>query len=329
MSLSTLSTARAYTQQVPGSKTQGQPKKGVQNEVAALLEELGQVIQQNMLKALPKGPQQPVPKSGAKTGSNLLATNRPVVQPEAQGTQKTAVPKGSSKTTGAQATTAVVEKKGPSKVNTAQFGALQLPSGSPGRPDTIHGRQLDNYESKFFDRRADGAITFKVPKGGGVTTPNSSYPRSELAEGKTWNMSKGPHELGATLSVDKLPPNGNVVIGQIHQKRSDGKPPRPPVELHYVNGQVYATVMSKNAERGQYTRKKIVLAENIKPGEKFSYDMKMNSNGKVDLTVNGKTKSVALDSSFKNTDFYFKAGNYCQDPKGGSEVTFNNLGIKH
>jgi hypothetical protein len=301
----------------------GTPKNGVQDEITALLGKLSQMIQQNAAQSLPK---QQTPAGKPNVVSHLAANPRTNLG--TTGTQQTPS-RGAPNTAGAHAVATNNGKKGPSGVNTAHFGALQLPTGSPGRPDTISGGKLENFQNSSFKRNGDGSITLSVPKGGGVTTPNSSFPRSELAENKTWNMSNGPHSLSATLSVDKLPPNGNVVIGQIHQKRSDGKPPRPPMEIHFQNGQVYATVMSKNAERGQYTRKKIVLAENIKPGEKFSYDATMNKNGKIDLTVNGKTKSVALDPSFNGTNFYFKAGNYCQDKNGGSQVTFNKLGIQH
>jgi len=215
---------------------------------------------------------------------------------------------------------------GPSSVDLSGFGSLQLPSGSNGHVDTISGGQLGNYNSQYFQHNGNGSITLTVPSGGGAHTANSNFPRSELAENGTWKMSSGTSTLSGTVSIDKLPPDGDVVFGQIHQQVSSGKP-RPPVELHYDKGNIVASVMDSNSPNAG--RHNVTIATGVKPGEKFSYDMQMKPNGQLNITAAGHSKSIQLDPSFNNSNMYFKAGNYCQDPAGGSAVTVYGLGISH
>ncbi|WP_369065978.1 polysaccharide lyase family 7 protein [Burkholderia gladioli] len=215
---------------------------------------------------------------------------------------------------------------GPGAVNLNGFGSLQLPSGSNGHVDTIGAGQLKRYDSDFFKHNGDGSLTFSVPPGGGAHTAHSNFPRSELAEGSSWKMGDGKSTLSATLSVDKLPPSGDVVIGQIHQRVDSGKP-RPPVELHYDKGNIVASVMDSNSLSAG--RHDVVIAKDVKPGEKFSYSMSMAPNGELNISAAGQSKAVKMDPSFDNANLYFKAGNYCQDPAGGSQVSFNGLDIDH
>lgn len=215
---------------------------------------------------------------------------------------------------------------GPGAVNLNGFGSLQLPSGSNGHVDTIGAGQLKRYDSDFFKHNGDGSLTFSVPPGGGAHTAHSNFPRSELAEGSSWKMGDGKSTLSATLSVDKLPPSGDVVIGQIHQRVDSGKP-RPPVELHYDKGNIVASIMDSNSLSAG--RHDVVIAKDVKPGEKFSYSMSMEPNGELNISAAGQSKTVKMDPSFDNANLYFKAGNYCQDPAGGSQVSFNGLDIDH
>jgi hypothetical protein len=166
-----------------------------------------------------------------------------------------------------------------------------------------------------------------VPSGGGATTAHSSFPRSELEESGSWHMSDGTTTLSATLSVDKLPPNGDIVIGQIHQKAVNGGKPRPPVELHYDNGKIVASIMDSNSpDAGRHD---VTIATGVKPGQQFSYSMQLQPSDQLTISAAGQSKTVTLDSSFQKSDMYCKAGNYCQDPAGGSSVTFTGLSISH
>ncbi|WP_186162611.1 polysaccharide lyase family 7 protein [Burkholderia gladioli] len=233
---------------------------------------------------------------------------------------------GGASAGGVAASSGPAPGNGPGAVNLNGFGSLQLPSGSNGHVDTIGAGQLKRYDSDFFKHNGDGSLTFSVPPGGGAHTAHSNFPRSELAEGSSWKMGDGKSTLSATLSVDKLPPNGDVVIGQIHQRVDSGKP-RPPVELHYDKGNIVASIMDSNSLSAG--RHDVVIAKDVKPGEKFSYSMSMEPNGELNISAAGQSKTVEMDPSFDNANLYFKAGNYCQDPAGGSQVTFNGLDIDH
>ncbi|WP_186085461.1 polysaccharide lyase family 7 protein [Burkholderia gladioli] len=233
---------------------------------------------------------------------------------------------GGASASGVAASSGPAPGNGPGAVNLNGFGSLQLPSGSNGHVDTIGAGQLKRYDSDFFKHNGDGSLTFSVPPGGGAHTAHSNFPRSELAEGSSWKMSDGKSTLSATLSVDKLPPNGDVVIGQIHQRVDSGKP-RPPVELHYDKGNIVASIMDSNSLSAG--RHDVVIAKDVKPGEKFSYSMSMEPNGELNISAAGQSKTVKMDPSFDNANLYFKAGNYCQDPAGGSQVSFNGLDIDH
>lgn len=104
---------------------------------------------------------------------------------------------------------------------------LTLPTGKPGAPDTVKLPELAGYSSSSFrlnDTR-DGAV-FTAPCGG-VTTKNSTYPRSELRQMNgtalaSWDNA-GP---GQTLTVEEaftaLPVAKPEVVGaQIHDAQSD------------------------------------------------------------------------------------------------------------
>lgn len=233
---------------------------------------------------------------------------------------------GGASASGFAASSGPAPGNGPGVVNLNGFGSLQLPSGSNGHVDTIGAGQLKRYDSDFFKHNGDGSLTFSVPPGGGAHTAHSNFPRSELAEGSSWKMGDGKSTLSATLSVDKLPPNGDVVIGQIHQRVDSGKP-RPPVELHYDKGNIVASIMDSNSLSAG--RHDVVIVKDVKPGEKFSYSMSMEPNGELNISAAGQSKTVKMDPSFDNANLYFKAGNYCQDPAGGSQVSFNGLDIDH
>ncbi|MBT2790043.1 polysaccharide lyase family 7 protein [Paraburkholderia strydomiana] len=216
---------------------------------------------------------------------------------------------------------------GPGKVKLAGFGSLQLPSGSDGNVDTVGAGSLGNYSSQYFNHNANGSITMTVPPGGGAHTAHSNFPRSELSESGSWKLSNGTSTLSATTSVDKLPKSGDVVIGQIHQKAGNAGKPRPPVELHYDKGNIVASVMDSNSpDAGRHN---VTIAIGVKPGQKFSYSMQTQPDGKLTIAAAGQTKTVQLDSSFQSSDLYFKAGNYCQDPSGGSQVSFYGLNLSH
>ena len=89
---------------------------------------------------------------------------------------------------------------------------LQLPTGSPGKPDTIQPAQLkgaNGYSNPayFWTDKNDGSMTFWAPEKG-VTTPNSTYARSELREMNVYLGTENSPAGGQTLH--KV---GNVALG--------------------------------------------------------------------------------------------------------------------
>lgn len=214
----------------------------------------------------------------------------------------------------------------PDRPDTSFYGTLQLPNG-----DTVSGTRLQTYSGCYFDRRPDGAlIVMTVPVGGGKPTPHSKFPRCELKEKGTWNLNDGCASQAARLVVYALPASGDVVIGQIHQEPpAPYAAPRPPVELHYDRGTLHADVMKKNTTAPGRPRTRLQIVSGIPCHQTFSYAITLAKGGLLTVTVNDRSRSLQLDSSFNNSKLYFKAGNYAQDVNGGSSVGFEGLAVAH
>jgi hypothetical protein len=211
---------------------------------------------------------------------------------------------------------------------------LQEPVGSPGKPTTIPSSRLqgaNGYQDAYFytDSR-DGAMTFWAPEKG-VTTPNSSYARSELREmnrdgsAADWSLS-GSHRLSATLRVVSV--TKNVCVGQIHLG-SGGSSTKPLVELYYhANGDiVLGTEDSPSGGQTPHTVGHVSL------GKTWTYTIAVSGGNTVDLTVNGTTTHYGIPSSFKPYKQYFKAGSYNQSSSdsttNGARVAFYGLTVSH
>lgn len=103
---------------------------------------------------------------------------------------------------------------------------LTLPTGTPGRPDTVKAARLAAFTGPAFHLDPRGGLLLRATAGG-VTTAHSDYPRSELREvdrGKlaAWSDTAGTHTLQVCQAVTELPPvTPHVVVAQIHDTRSD------------------------------------------------------------------------------------------------------------
>lgn len=211
---------------------------------------------------------------------------------------------------------------------------LQEPVGSPGHPTTVPSSRLqgaNGYQDAYFytDTR-DGAMTFWAPEKG-VTTPNSSYARSELREmnrdgsAADWSLS-GSHRMTATLRVVSV--TKNVCVGQIHLG-SGGSSTKPLLELYYrANGDI--VLGTENAPSGGQTPHPV---GHVAIGKTWSYTIAVSGGDTVDLTVNGTTTHYAIASSFQQYKQYFKAGSYNQSSSDsstdGARVAFYGLTVKH
>ena len=126
-------------------------------------------------------------------------------------------------------------------------------------------------------------IVMRFPPGSSATTPNSKYPRSELKEGRTWNVNEGCAGLAARVNIYDLPDSGDIVIGQIHQEATTA---RPPVELHYTNGTIHADVMKQQTTEAGSPRTRLTIATGIPTHQAFSYSVTLAPGGLLTVTVN-------------------------------------------
>jgi hypothetical protein len=211
---------------------------------------------------------------------------------------------------------------------------LQLPIGSPGSPTTIPSSQLRGASgytnaSYFWTDANDGSMTFWDPESG-VTTPNSSFARSELREmnadgsAADWPIA-GTHKLSATLRVVSV--TSSVCVGQVHLG-SGGSSTKPLLELYYApSGAI--TLGTENSPDGGQTRHPVGT---VPLGTQWSYVIAI-SGGAIHLTINGTTTTYSIPSSFNAYHQYFKAGDYNQSSSSsttnGAKVKFYALTVAH
>jgi len=187
---------------------------------------------------------------------------------------------------------------------------LTLPTGGDGDPDTVQAPRLAAYSSSFFEvNDSKDGVVLTAPVDG-VTTKNSSYPRSELREmageqEAKWSNGSGTHTLRATEAVTELPPSKpEVVAAQIHggdddvlQIRLEGSH----LMVQYADGAEQVT-LDPDYQLGTPYDIEIVAADN-------SVQVGYNGVVKADLPLSGST-------------WYFKAGAYVQsNPSKGDATT--------
>jgi hypothetical protein len=236
--------------------------------------------------------------------------------------------------TSAKAATALSPSVAPGGNFNLSIWELQLPTGSPGSPTTILPSQLQGasgYQnpSYFWTDKNDGSMTFWDPESG-VTTPNSSYARTELREMNSngtaadWTLA-GSHTLSAELRVVSV--TANVCVGQVHLG-SGGTSTKPLVELYYhSNGNIY--LGTENSPSGGQTLHYIT---NVALGVHWTYVINV-SGSTINLSVNGSKTSYPIPASFNAYHQYFKAGDYNQSSSSstsnGAKVKFYSLTVSN
>lgn len=216
---------------------------------------------------------------------------------------------------------------------------LQLPVGSTGDPTTISPTELEGangFQDAYFDTDPnDGAMTFWDPEDG-VTTADSSYPRSELremnADGTEANWPVvGTNTLSATLAVTEVP--DHVCIGQIHIgsaiEAGLASSTKPLLELYYYDsGDI--TLGIEDSPSGSQTENSIT---NVPLGTPFSYVIQLTGDGTISLVIDGVSQTFTMPPSFDGYGEYFKAGDYDQtagaDASVGATVKFYALQVSH
>jgi hypothetical protein len=177
---------------------------------------------------------------------------------------------------------------------------LTLPTGSAGHPDTVRQPDLDGYSSRFFqvDPQGDGVVL--TANAGGVTTKNSTYPRSELremngAEMASWSNRTGTHTLSVRQAVTELPTaKPELVTAQIHDAESDV------MEVRLEDKRLIA----------QYAdgEKEFVVDPDYTLGTPYDLQL-VATDGRIDVVYNGKPAGSIPESG---SGWYFKTGSYLQ-----------------
>ena len=209
--------------------------------------------------------------------------------------------------------------KTPADVLSLGNWTLQLPTGTPGNPDTISASQLVNgFQNTYFNYDStDNSVAFFAPDNG-VHTPNSAHPRSELREmqsdGTTpanWDpFDSLVHTLSASLKVTDA--RHRLCVGQVHigsvLRGTHASSTKPLMELYYEPNGGLTIGVNGSPTSGQ-TETSI---GNVPVGTQFSYQIVI-SGGTLKVSINGSTKfSQSVPSGFKDYGQYFKAGDYNQ-----------------
>lgn len=196
---------------------------------------------------------------------------------------------------------------------------LTLPTPLEGDdPDEVYPIGAAYEKPPYFDR-VTGAILFRAPVDG-ATTPNSSYPRSELREMQggvkaAWSNLTGVHEMAIEQAITAVPGiKPHVVAGQIHDAADD-------VIMIRLEGK-RLFVESRGDDIG-------LLTDNYLLGTRFRVTVRAES-GMIRVFYNGVEKA-RLHGSFSGC--YFKAGCYTQANEGNGsgygEVVVYALTVKH
>jgi hypothetical protein len=202
---------------------------------------------------------------------------------------------------------------------------LTLPTGEPGRPDTVDGEKLATFSNEFFqlnDSR-DGIVF--AANAGGVTTKNSTYARSELremdgTEKAAWSNISGRHTLQLCEAITKVPDGGKpeVVAAQIHDGNDD-------VLQIRLEGK---TLLAQYAD-GEQT---VVLDAAYQLGTPYSLTIDA-SDSKVVVFYNDQQKA---DLPLAGDGWYWKVGAYVQsnvergaDPGAIGEVVLHSVRVTH
>ena len=186
---------------------------------------------------------------------------------------------------------------------------LTLPTGEPDEPDDVYQPQLNTFVDRWFqlnDTR-DGVVF--TANAGGVTTANSSFPRSELREMNgpekaSWSNTTGTHTLRLRQAVTQLPNvKPEVVTAQIHDAGDDVIEVRVEGEqllIKYDDGDGVLTLDPA-----------YVLGT--------PYDLEITAaDGHIRASYNGTPKA---DIAKSGSGWYFKTGTYVQSNLSRGEAS--------
>jgi hypothetical protein len=207
-------------------------------------------------------------------------------------------------------------------INTDQW-YLTLPTGEPGKPDTVEGEQLKTFSNEFFRLTPDREGIVFAANAGGVTTKNSDYPRSELremngGEKAAWSNTSGTHILDVCQAVTKVP---------------EGKPEVVAAQIHDGSDDVMQIRLEDQTLMVQYDdgTKDVVLDEAYQLGTPYRLQI-VAADRTVTVAYNGQQKA---ELPLSGSGWYWKLGAYVQsnpkhsDPRARGEVTVYSSQITH
>ncbi|RAV28804.1 polysaccharide lyase family 7 protein [Sinomicrobium soli] len=239
-----------------------------------------------------------------------------------------------------------------------------------GKPDEYQPGDLVNYGYRdiaalspfMYDDTTDVSLVFHTYPAG-ATTPNSSYPRTELREQMTpgnnydnWSLTEGGTMKGR-LKIDSISPDTvnskydyhRVIVMQIHGVISqedmvtygfDSNHAPPLLKMTWIDGHLFAykkTLVDESVSgvdlyddsSGTWTDVKHDFGE--VGHDAFTVEIEA-SYGELSVTVNDETH-VFDDISMEKWPFenYFKAGNYLvtTDTTGFATVKYYELEVVH
>ena len=189
---------------------------------------------------------------------------------------------------------------------------------------TISSAQLlNNFADPYFYADSQHRLLFTAPANGAVTSPGvgSDHTRSELREvfsgpgaDSNGNWSGNGRLTGACAVLAVAAKSTTAVIAQLRGQAHDlallGYRPA----THDVAVDIYAT----NASGSSHTV--TALAGNVNLGDAITYSLSLNGNV-LTATVNGGSRTVAVDASWVGAPLYFKLGAYSVAPNTGNNAT--------
>ncbi|GAA0612831.1 polysaccharide lyase family 7 protein [Kribbella sandramycini] len=207
---------------------------------------------------------------------------------------------------------------------------LQLPVDDPNQSGTqvrqVRQPQLDSFELSpwFNDQPNCNGVRFRNAVNG-VTTPNTTYARSELREmngssAASWSSTSGTHTLVIDQAITRRPNDKpQVVAGQIHNGND--------MATFRLNGSsLYVTDENNSSYK--------LITSNYQLGTRFQAKFVVG-NGSIKAYYNNVLQAT-IPKSF--TGGYFKAGVYTQanctnsspcDTSNYGEVVVYNVSVSH
>jgi poly(beta-D-mannuronate) lyase len=217
---------------------------------------------------------------------------------------------GSTDDAGVAPDAGAIEAELPGELLDLSVWKLTLPTGEEGSPDEIFQPELDTFEIDPWFVIDGDAVRFRA-NAGGVTTRNSSYPRSELremqpggAENASWSTTAGMHSMRYEAAITHLPEvKPHVVAGQVHDAADD-------VVMIRLEG-AHLFVEGNGEELG-------TLETDYVLGTRFAVRID-SSDGHIRVDY-GDDGSVEVDLEVDTDGCYFKLGAYTQsNPERGDE----------